>query len=186
MKRMFLVLATLIAACSVSVARDKAKERDWRLGILTGINGESGSFTVNTPPVCNYVYNVGTVCSGGGQATYGTHSTLLAVSDGETTYIAERRGRTGRKATENIPIIFALDKDQKYVIFKLDDGTESKARLVKQRINTAIDQSQQCSLVTGPDSADIAHLIHSNQPLTFGWFSHCFPGMGGNGQPEKK
>jgi hypothetical protein len=82
-------------------------------------------------------------------------------------------------------IIFALDKDQKYVFFKLDDGSESKARLVKQRINTASDQSQQCSLVVGPDAADIAHLISTNPPLTFGWFSHCFPGMGGNGQPEK-
>ena len=186
MKRMFLALAIVIAACSFSVARDKAKERDWRLGILTGINGQSESSTLNIPPVCNYVYNVGMVCGGGGQVTGKSHSTLLAVSDGETTYIAERWGRTGRGATENIAIIFALDKDHKYVFFKLDDGSESRARLVKQRINTASDQSQQCSLVTGPDAADIAHLISSNQPLTFGWFSHCFPGMGVSGQSQKQ
>lgn len=186
MKRMFLVLAMLLAACSFSIGSDKAKERDWRLGILTGINGENGSSTVNTPPICNYVYNVGMVCGGGGQQTYHTHSTLLAVSDGEMTYIAERRGRTGSKATENIAVIFALDKDQKYVFFKLDDGSESKAKLVKQRINTAGDQSQQCSLVMGSDAASIAHLISSNQSLTFGWFSHCFAGMGSMGQPQKQ
>ena len=102
MKRMSLVFAMLLAACGFSIGGDKAKDRDWRLGILTGINGQSESSTLNIPPVCNYVYNVGMVCSGGGQVTEDTRSTLLAVSDGEMTYIAERRGRTGRKATENI------------------------------------------------------------------------------------
>lgn len=179
-------LAVLIAACSLSAGADKAKQGDWRLGILIGINGENGAFTVNSPPVCNYVYNVGMVCSGGGQKTYNTRTTVLAVSDGEITYVAERNGRASNTATENIPVIFALDSNQRYVIFKLDDGRQSKAKLIKRRVNTTDEQSQQCSLVTGPDSASIAHLMDSNPSLTFGWFSRCFPGTSANPQPQKR
>lgn len=185
-RRAFGLLAVLIAAVSLCAGADRSKARDWKLGILTGINGERGSYTVNRPPVCNYVYNAGMQCTGGGQSTYSTYSTMLAVSDGERTCFAERGGLAGRGATENIPIIFALDKDQKHVIFMLDDGTEHKMRLIKRRINTADEQAQQCSLVGGADAGSIADLITSNPPLSFGWFSHCFAGAVGGPQPQAR
>jgi hypothetical protein len=71
------------------------------------------------------------------------------------------------------------------VILKLDDGSEHKMRLIKQRINTTEEQSQQCSLVVGPDAASIADLLKSDPPLTLGWFSHCFASVG-TGPPTPK
>jgi hypothetical protein len=121
------VALSLLILVGDTCLADKILDSDWKTGTLIDVTSQTGRRTV------------GSVSGGQGQVhTLRDDATYYEIDAGDLIYVAKRtltrRGDKQLKLTVNMPVKFAIKKDDFYILD--EDGKEHKLSIEKKTLKT--------------------------------------------------